>query len=47
MDAALTVHDGEKSCTFHYDEHQNQTVDGAAEVVEGWLNALEKGGAPA
>lgn len=47
MDAALTVHDGEKNCTFHYDEHQNQTVDGAAEVVESWLNALEKGGAPA
>ena len=42
-DGVLTVHDGAETCTFRYQEQQ-QSVSGKLELVETWLNALEKGG---
>lgn len=41
-DGMLTVHEGEERCTFRYQEQQ-QSVSGNLELVETWLNALEKG----
>ena len=45
-DGMLTVHDGDETCTFRYQEQQ-QSVSGKVELVETWLNTLEKGGSPA
>lgn len=46
-DGVLTVHDGAETCTFRYQEQQQQSVSGKVELVETWLNTLEKGGSPA